>query len=74
MTLRGFVLSLVTVAVVAGIAWTAADDPVATDMEQGAQRFLRALDADKRAQATSAFSDEERYNFHYIPRARKGIP
>ncbi len=74
MTLRWFVLTVMIVAVLAGVAWTAADDPVATDMEQGAQRFLRALDTGKRAQATIAFSDEERYNFHYIPRERQGIP
>ena len=74
MTLRWLVLTVMIVAVLAGVAWTAADDPVATDMEQGAQRFLRALDAGKRAQATIAFSDEERYNFHYIPRERQGIP
>ena len=74
MTLRWFVPTLMIVAVLAGVVWSAVDDPVAADMEQGAQRFLRALDAGKRAQATIAFSDEERYNFHYIPRERQGIP
>lgn len=74
MTLRWVVVCWMIAAVLAGVAWTAADDPVATDMERGAQRFLRALDAEKRAQATIAFSDEERKNFHYIPRERQGIP
>ena len=74
MTLRRILLCVMVVAVLAGVAWTAADDPAAADMERGAQRFLRALDAEKRAQATIAFSDEERKNFHYIPRERQGIP
>jgi len=71
MTLRWFVPVVV---VLAGLAWAGDDDPVATDMEQGADRFLRALDKDQRAQATIAFSDEERYNFHYVPRDRTGLP
>ena len=60
MTLRWILVCVMVVAVLAGVAWTAADDPAAADMERGAQRFLRALDAEKRAQATIAFSDEER--------------
>lgn len=60
--------------ILAGLAWAAADDPAATEMEVGANRFLRSLDDSQRAQSTIAFADEERYNFHYIPRERKGIP
>ena len=71
MTLRWFV---VLAAAVLGLAWAAAEDPVATDMEEGANRFLRALHPEGRVQAEIPFSDEERYNFHYIPRARKGVP
>jgi hypothetical protein len=57
----------------AGFAGVIADDPVASDMALGANRFLRSLDDAKRSQATIAFADEERYNFHYIPRERRGL-
>jgi hypothetical protein len=60
MTLRW--LALLTTAVV-GLTW-AADDPVVTDMERGANRFLRALHPEGRVQATIPFSDEERYKHH----------
>lgn len=74
MTRPWMVLVLLAVPLLLGLAWTATDDPVATDMEKSAGRFLRALDADGRAQTTIDFTDDERYNFHYIPRDRKGLP
>ena len=64
---------VVTGVVAFGLVWAAADDPTALEMERGARQFLNALDADQRAVATIDFADEERYNFHYIPRERKGV-
>src|SRR5260370_23101816 len=43
-------------------------------MTEGAKRFLAALDADQRAKATFPFDSEERMNWHFIPRERKGLP
>lgn len=71
MTLRWFVLGSM---MLAGLAWAAADDPVSTDMATRATRLLLALDQEQAARATIGFSDDERYNFHYIPRERKGLP
>ena len=52
--------------------------PVATgyggDMVAAAEAFLATLDDDARAKGVFAFDDEERFNFHYIPRARNGLP
>lgn len=39
-----------------------------------AQNFLSALTPDQAAKAKFSFADEERMNWHFIPRARKGLP
>ena len=43
-------------------------------MAASAAKFLAALDAGERQQAQFAFDAGERLNWHYIPRARKGLP
>jgi hypothetical protein len=43
-------------------------------MAASADRFLAGLTADERKQAAFPFDAEERLNWHYIPRARKGLP
>jgi hypothetical protein len=46
----------------------------AATMLAAAQNFLAALTPDQAAKTKFSFSDEERLNWHFIPRARKGIP
>jgi len=43
-------------------------------MTECANRFLNALDANQRGKATFPFDTDERINWHYIPRERKGLP
>jgi hypothetical protein len=43
-------------------------------MTECANRFLAALDADQRGKATFAFDADERLNWHFIPKERKGLP
>jgi hypothetical protein len=43
-------------------------------MTECANRFLAALDADQRSKATFPFDTDERMNWHFIPRERKGVP
>jgi uncharacterized protein DUF3500 len=43
-------------------------------MAASAGKFLAALTPDERQQAQFAFDAGERLNWHYIPRARKGLP
>ena len=43
-------------------------------MAETAHRFLASLTPEERAQATFPFEDDERLNWHYIPRVRKGLP
>lgn len=46
----------------------------ASVMSDAAKAFLASLNPEQRAKATFQFSDEERLNWHYIPRVRKGLP
>ena len=43
-------------------------------MAQAANTFLASLDEEQRQKATFEFDDEERVNWHFIPRSRKGLP
>lgn len=45
----------------------------AEEMAEAARNFLAALTPDQRTKATFAWKDDERLNWHFIPRARKGI-
>src|ERR1700678_1172023 len=42
-------------------------------MSDAAKAFLAALPPDLKARATFSFDDEERFNWHFIPRVRKGL-
>jgi hypothetical protein len=43
-------------------------------MAEAANSFLQSLTDEQRTQATFAYDDPERLNWHYIPRERKGVP
>jgi hypothetical protein len=45
-----------------------------TVMTLAAQHFLASLTPEQRAQATFPFQDDERQNWHFIPKERKGLP
>jgi hypothetical protein len=47
---------------------------VARDMREAATAFLAALDEGQRGKAAFEFTSEERLNWHFIPRTRKGLP
>jgi hypothetical protein len=46
---------------------------VTEEMMTAAQNFLNALPEEKRATASFDFKNEERVNWHFIPKARKGL-
>lgn len=46
----------------------------ADEMAQAAEGFLGTLDASARAKAQLAFDAEERFNWHFVPRPRAGLP
>lgn len=47
---------------------------VRDEMREAAQDFLKQLNDEQRQQAMFAFDDAERFNWHYVPRERKGLP
>src|SRR5947207_2709852 len=50
-----------------------ASGAVAGEMTAAANNFLATLTADQAAKATYPLSDKERFNWHFIPRERKGL-
>lgn len=46
----------------------------ASVMADAANAFLASLTPEQRAQATFQFQDDERFQWHYIPKERKGLP
>ena len=52
-------------------------DPLAAagaDMARAATHFLAALKPEQQAKASFEFKHDERYNWHFVPRERKGLP
>ncbi|HEX7081536.1 MAG TPA: DUF3500 domain-containing protein [Gammaproteobacteria bacterium] len=58
----------------ASAVWAAAFDDIAGEMADRAAQFLAALDGPSREQATFAFTDDERLNWHFTPVERQGLP
>jgi hypothetical protein len=48
--------------------------PSSSVMETAAKNFLNSLTPEQRAQATYKFEDDERFDWHFIPKPRKGLP
>lgn len=49
-------------------------DSASQQMTDAANAFLAALKEDQKAKATFQLKDDERLNWHFIPRDRKGLP
>jgi Protein of unknown function (DUF3500) len=52
----------------------ARESDVARDMREAATALLASLDESQRAKATFEFGADERLNWHFVPRERKGLP
>ncbi len=73
--MRSRILLGAGLALVASIGWTAAAARnIAGEMEVRARHFLASLDADQKARTLIGFGEEERLNWHFIPRERMGLP
>lgn len=55
------------------VGWAAAGD-VAGEMLDRARHFLAGLEEDNRERASFIFDDDERLNWHFVPRERNGLP
>ncbi len=66
---------LLPLAVLSARAHPAADSrAVVEEMAAAANNFLVTLTAEQGAKAAYALNDNERFNWHFIPRERKGLP
>ena len=75
--MRGIKASLVlaSVAVVGLALWAGAVvDHTGSRMAVAADRFLASLSGEQASKARYDFDSEERLNWHFIPRERKGLP
>jgi hypothetical protein len=69
---RAILLSIVVVAaIVSGLAQSSGPEPA---MRDAAKALISAVDAGQRAKLVWPFDDEERVNWHFIPRERQGLP
>ena len=48
--------------------------PTANVMETAARNFLSSLTPEQKAKATYKFEADERMDWHFIPKPRKGLP
>jgi hypothetical protein len=74
MTIRQVFSVTCVAAIVAFVPASARESDTAQRMRTAAVAFLASLDEAQRAQAAFAFDEEERLNWHFVPRERKGVP
>jgi hypothetical protein len=68
-------LRLFLVALTFAVAASAHEkDEAGDDMVEGAAQLLRSLSPELKSQVSLPFGSDERFNWHYIPRDRKGVP
>jgi hypothetical protein len=69
-------LTVIVIAAMGAVLLAQADksEPSGAKMASAAEKFLAAMSPAQKTQATFAFDDAERLNWHFIPRERKGIP
>jgi hypothetical protein len=58
----------------AGASGQAGNAAPNADIARAASAFLASLDDDGRAKAQLAFDSEERFNWHFVPKTRAGLP
>ena len=68
------ILACACLALAASLGGAAVNRDIADEMMDRARHFLASLDPDQQARATFAFDDDERFNWHFIPRDREGLP
>ena len=73
--MRRKIIPVALLAFVVSAGWSAGVD-IASDMADSARQFLRSLDQEGRELANLDFEDDNRFDWHYIPRPgqRKGVP
>ncbi|HVR35929.1 MAG TPA: DUF3500 domain-containing protein [Methylomirabilota bacterium] len=67
-------LCLASFALLVGGAFHAPAHPHTDEMAEAAKRFLSALNEEQSARAVFPLADDERLNWHFVPKDRKGLP
>ena len=67
-------LAVIVLGGLAVLALGQSNTPQPSGMEEAAQAFLDLLDDETRALAHRPFDDDERFNWHFVPRQRNGLP
>src|SRR5215813_5368009 len=74
--LAALLLSCVFAGVI--VTWSVIDGVArmrsAAAMADAANKFLASLTPEQKAKASFSFGDEQRFDWHFIPRDRKGLP
>ena len=65
-------VSLIVVVVQLGV-WSARSHPAADEMAAAANKLLASLNSEQKAKAQFEFKADERLNWHFIPKERKGL-
>src|SRR5687768_12255190 len=67
--------AILAIAMLAGFLSCHSQTPKAVPggMAAAADQFVQSLNASQKAKAQFSFDDDERYNWHYIPKQRNGI-
>lgn len=71
-TLRSSLATILLVAAFIQPALSLRAHVAADEMSAAAQKLLQSLDADLKAKASFDFKDDERLNWHFVPKDRKG--
>jgi hypothetical protein len=67
-------LLLAAILLLRASTFTARAHGPAEEMAEAANNFLAALSPEQKSKAVFAFKEDERMNWHFIPKARKGLP
>ncbi len=72
--LRAIIFTLALFAVTGGALTVAQRNRAEARMLEAAKAFLATLDAAQKSKISFPFNSEERLNWHFVPRERKGLP
>ncbi len=67
-------LSMISTLLLIAFFFQSFTDKPGEELVTAARQFLNSLDKNQQAQATFAMDNEERYNWNFVPKERKGMP
>ncbi len=74
MNQTNYLLLAAILALAGSLAWAQSATGIGAEMAARASAFLSALGSAERDRASLGFGDANRYDWHYIPRERQGLP